>query len=233
MPGYFRANVKQALLDAFSTRELRDGTAASFTGQLHVRTARLSESDRCACDAGSWRAKRRRAGRWLQAIRRGPARERDAGFVPIHRLEIARVDNDPSLPENGRIDFVMREACDQHGRRTGSLRLLRGRCSSTTACATPALPPLPTGSTCTEVSSAHAVAAVARGIEDAPNVLRYPLSRLATRSTGDPAIAILDAWALVADVLTFYQERIANEGYLARRRSVGRSSSSPRSSAIS
>ena len=34
--------------------------------------------------------------------------ERDAGFVPIHRLEIARVDNDPSLPENGRIDFVMR-----------------------------------------------------------------------------------------------------------------------------
>ena len=26
MPGYSRANVKQALLDAFSTRELRDGT---------------------------------------------------------------------------------------------------------------------------------------------------------------------------------------------------------------
>jgi hypothetical protein len=60
-------------------------------------------------------------------------------------------------------------------------------------------------------------------IEDAPNVLRYPLSRLATRSTGDPAIAILDAWALVADVLTFYQERIANEGYLrtaTERRSI-------------
>src|ERR1035438_8476224 len=30
----------------------------------------------------------------------------------------------------------------------------------------------------------------------------------------DPAIALLDAWAVVADVLTFYQERIANEGYL-------------------
>lgn len=60
-------------------------------------------------------------------------------------------------------------------------------------------------------------------IEDAPHVLRYPLSRLATRSTGDPAIAILDAWALVADVLTFYQERIANEGYLrtaTQRRSI-------------
>ena len=34
---------------------------------------------------------------------------------------------------------------------------------------------------------------------------------------------MLDAWATVADVLTFYQERIANEGYLrtaTERRSV-------------
>ena len=34
---------------------------------------------------------------------------------------------------------------------------------------------------------------------------------------------MLDAWAAVADVLTFYQERIANEGYLrtaTERRSV-------------
>jgi hypothetical protein len=53
---------------------------------------------------------------------------------------------------------------------------------------------------------------------------RYPaLRRLTTRSPGDPAIALLDAWALVADVLTFYDERIANEGYLrtaTERRSV-------------
>ncbi|MGH9508483.1 MAG: hypothetical protein ACRD2M_00980, partial [Terriglobales bacterium] len=49
------------------------------------------------------------------------------------------------------------------------------------------------------------------------------LSRLATRDDDDPTIALLDAWASVADVLTFYQERIANEGYLrtaAERRSV-------------
>ena len=51
----------------------------------------------------------------------------------------------------------------------------------------------------------------------------YPLSELATRDPEDPAIALLDAWAVVADVLTFYQERIANEGYLwtaTERRSV-------------
>ncbi len=50
-----------------------------------------------------------------------------------------------------------------------------------------------------------------------------PLSALTTRSLDDPAIALLDAWAVVADVLTFYQERIANEGYLRtaiERRSI-------------
>lgn len=37
---------------------------------------------------------------------------------------------------------------------------------------------------------------------------------LRTRDDDDFAIALLDAWATVADVLTFYQERIANESYL-------------------
>lgn len=51
----------------------------------------------------------------------------------------------------------------------------------------------------------------------------YPLQKLTSREADDPSIAMLDAWATVADVLTFYQERIANEGYLrtaTERRSV-------------
>ncbi|MGX2041051.1 putative baseplate assembly protein [Methylocaldum sp. MU1018] len=51
----------------------------------------------------------------------------------------------------------------------------------------------------------------------------YPLQNLKTRERSDPAVALLDAWATVADVLTFYQERIANEGYLrtaTERRSI-------------
>lgn len=40
------------------------------------------------------------------------------------------------------------------------------------------------------------------------------LAALKTREKRDPSIALLDAWATVGDVLTFYQERIANEGYL-------------------
>lgn len=50
-----------------------------------------------------------------------------------------------------------------------------------------------------------------------------PLSKLTTRERDDPSIALLDGWAMVADVLTFYQERIANEGYLrtaTERRSI-------------
>src|SRR4051794_35998871 len=43
---------------------------------------------------------------------------------------------------------------------------------------------------------------------------RYSLHALTTREHDDPAIAMLDAWAITADVLTFYQERIANEAYL-------------------
>jgi hypothetical protein len=54
------------------------------------------------------------------------------------------------------------------------------------------------------------------------DVLR-PLATLTTREPSDPSIALLDAFAMVADVLSFYQERIANEGYLAtavQRRSL-------------
>src|SRR3978361_814551 len=49
------------------------------------------------------------------------------------------------------------------------------------------------------------------------------LAGLMTRETSDSSMALLDAWATVSDVLTFYQERIANEGYLrtaTERRSV-------------
>jgi hypothetical protein len=40
------------------------------------------------------------------------------------------------------------------------------------------------------------------------------LTALRTRQSDDYAIAILDMWATVSDILTFYQERIANEGFL-------------------
>lgn len=41
-----------------------------------------------------------------------------------------------------------------------------------------------------------------------------PLAALTARTTEDPSVALMDAWAASLDVLTFYQERLANEGYL-------------------
>jgi hypothetical protein len=55
------------------------------------------------------------------------------------------------------------------------------------------------------------LAAAVRGLSspDAPALLQ-----LGTRALSDPAIGWLDAWAIAADILTFYRERITNEGYL-------------------
>jgi hypothetical protein len=60
-------------------------------------------------------------------------------------------------------------------------------------------------------------------VRDTIGTEHQPLQRLTTQESSDPSIALLDAFAVVADVLTFYQERIANECYLrtaTERRSV-------------
>lgn len=64
---------------------------------------------------------------------------------------------------------------------------------------------------------------LAPGADGQTLVSHRPLQALTTRDPADPALALLDAWACVGDVLTFYQERIANEGYLrtaVQRRSL-------------
>ncbi len=53
-------------------------------------------------------------------------------------------------------------------------------------------------------------------VEDrSTGAVTVPLRALTARTTDDPSIALLDAFAASLDVLTFYQERIANEGYIA------------------
>ena len=43
----------------------------------------------------------------FQRFAQVPAGEIAQGFLPIQRLEIARLDNDASVPENGRIQFQL------------------------------------------------------------------------------------------------------------------------------
>lgn len=76
------------------------------------------------------------------------------------------------------------------------------------------------------------LARIEHGIGNHPELLRAMLAQLSrdpnlghltTRATDDPAVSLIDAWAMVLDILSFYQSRIANEGWLrcaTERRSV-------------
>lgn len=59
------------------------------------------------------------------------------------------------------------------------------------------------------------LASMLAGLTDAQ---RPALARLASRDRGDFTPALLDAWAVVSDVLTFYTERLAQESYLRTAR---------------
>ena len=80
-----------------------------------------------------------------------------------------------------------------------------------------------------EVANRPRLSAITYRIGTHPQFKQSLLARLGavaglhTRKDDDFSIALLDAWATVADVLTFYQERIANESYLrtaSERRSL-------------
>lgn len=47
------------------------------------------------------------------------------------------------------------------------------------------------------------------------NSMSRPLARLDRNVPTDPTLALIDAFAQVADVLSFYQDRVLNEGYLS------------------
>jgi hypothetical protein len=97
----------------FSSRVLPDGTPGFFhpdnftfgqTLYLSQMVARMMDVPGVKwVDAEDVPAKPNRFRRWGQ-VENG---EFEAGKITFGRLEIARLDNDPSLPENGRIDFVM------------------------------------------------------------------------------------------------------------------------------
>jgi hypothetical protein len=43
----------------------------------------------------------------LERLHEGPNGELEAGFLPLGPLEIARLDDDPRFPENGRLDLCL------------------------------------------------------------------------------------------------------------------------------
>jgi hypothetical protein len=120
-PGYFRGTVKSALLDVFSNRTLRNGQVGffypdNFTFGQPVYLSQIvaaamqvpgvswvDTSDLPTVVNGVSGPSPNHFQRWGQAAQGETA----AGLIPMARLEIARLDNDPSEPENGRIQFFM------------------------------------------------------------------------------------------------------------------------------
>jgi Baseplate J-like protein len=110
-PGYFRSDVKEALLETFSNRDLPDGRRGFFHPDNFTfgQPVYLSPIVAAIMQVPGVRwvdlaaSKGTRFKRWGQ----GAHGELKNGQIDIGRLEIARLDNDPNTPENGKIDFIM------------------------------------------------------------------------------------------------------------------------------
>jgi Baseplate J-like protein len=103
-PDYFRSAVKKALLDAFSNRILANNQVGFFSSDRLTfgQSVYLSQIIAAAMQvSGVNSVKVTRFQRWGESDKG----ELEAGLIQFDRLEIARLDNTPNAPENGRIEF--------------------------------------------------------------------------------------------------------------------------------
>ena len=105
--GFVRSNVKDALLDVFSNRDLRGGRRGffhpdEFTFGQPVYLSRLIATA-MGVPGVDW-VEVTRFKRWREPVRD----ELDKGRIDFGRLEIARLDNDSNQPENGKIEFELK-----------------------------------------------------------------------------------------------------------------------------
>ncbi|WP_375448804.1 putative baseplate assembly protein [uncultured Nostoc sp.] len=104
---YLRGHVKAALLDIFSHRSLPDGRRGFFhpdnlTFGKGIALSQLVAIAYAVPGVESVSLTK------LERLFEGSNREIEEGFLPIGSLEIARLDNDPNFPENGKFTLDMR-----------------------------------------------------------------------------------------------------------------------------
>lgn len=112
-PGYYRAQVERALLQTFSRTDLQDGRRGffhpdnfTFNQPLYLSTV-IAQA--MAVPGVSWvdvDDRPPKQGRF-QRFGRVANNEIVQGRIDVGRLEIIRLDNDPSQPENGTLTFIM------------------------------------------------------------------------------------------------------------------------------
>lgn len=107
LPSYLRGHVKVELLDLFSNRLLPDGRLGFFhpdnlTFGEGIYLSTLIAMAQAVPGVESVKINK------LERLFDGPNGEIENGVLPLGPLEIARVDNDPSVPENGRLVLDVR-----------------------------------------------------------------------------------------------------------------------------
>ena len=105
-PGYVRANVEEALLELLSSRDLTGGRRGYFHPDNLTFGQPVYLSPIVAAAMGVPGVQ------WVEALvfqrfGQAAADELELGRIKLGRLEIARLDDDPNQPENGRIEVEM------------------------------------------------------------------------------------------------------------------------------
>ena len=107
LPDYLRGHVRAALLERFSNRTLPGGQRGFFhpdnlTFGTGIYLSQLVAAAQAVPGVESVQVTR------LERLDEGPNGEIENGLLPLAPLEVARLDNDPSFPENGQLRLVMR-----------------------------------------------------------------------------------------------------------------------------
>jgi len=107
LPGYLRAHVKAALLEVLGSRRSASGSAGLFHPDRlsfgeGIYSSRLVTAAQTVAGVESVSVTR------LNRLYEPANGEIEAGVLPLGPLEIARLDNDPGAPENGRLRLDMR-----------------------------------------------------------------------------------------------------------------------------
>ena len=107
LASYLRGHVKAALLDVFSNRRLTDGRLGIFhpdhvTFGDDIYLSALVAAAQAVPGVESVKVTK------LQRLYEPANGEIENGVLPLGPLEIARLDNDPSFPENGRLRLDVR-----------------------------------------------------------------------------------------------------------------------------
>jgi hypothetical protein len=105
LPTFLRGHVEAVLLDLFSNRVLPDGRGFFHPDNLSfgdgVYLSKIVAAAQGVAGVQSATVTK------LERLHEGPNQEIETGVLILGPLEIARLDNDPNQPENGRLRLEM------------------------------------------------------------------------------------------------------------------------------